>query len=325
MTNQEYYTTNQVAEELNVAIETIYSWIQKEELVPVYKDWRVDNTKLFRKEDVVALKNKRLKPGYTTGDIAKKLDMPLPTIKSYLNKGIIQSFKHVYRGIEMNFVTEEELETFMKSDLFREYKDAKQFYYVKDKDNSYFLYQKLNNLKTGEAARITKIDGSEVMVTTEDGELLSIEEAESSGYHVEQQIQTKKYISKKGYATFSFSKPRHISSPVYALIELLYEHLGPRNIKVSLTDSDIVVKVKPILLPLNEVEHSKELTLLENNLIEGKVNKRHHDVHIDSDLKPVPVYLTSSKKEYYMSRAKDEGTSLEAYLKELIEIGEEYK
>ncbi|MDO6657481.1 helix-turn-helix domain-containing protein [Anaerobacillus sp. 1_MG-2023] len=325
MNNDNYLTTIQVAEELDVAVETVYSWIKKKELVPVHEDWRIDNTKLFRKEDVQTLKDSRKKPGYTSGDIANKLDMPLPTVKSYLNKGIIKSFKQVYRGLERYFVTEEELENFIKSELYIEYKDAKQFYLVEDKEYKYFLYQRLVHPSNG-AARITKIDGSQVLITTEDGEVLPISEAEKSGYVIEHPIELKKYIGgKKGYATFSFTKPRHISSPIYALIELLYQYLGPRNIKVSHTESDIVVKVKPILLPLNEVEHSKEVSLLESNLVEGKIINRNEDVYIDSDLKPVPIYLTSNKKQELMNQAKEHNTSLEAYLRELIEIGEEYK
>jgi hypothetical protein len=82
----------------------------------------------------------------------------------------------------------------------------------------------------GRIVELSKDDGK---VMTEHGRLFSLESALEQGYVTVYDIPEHDFIHQKGYATFKFPKPSHISSPIYNVIELLYRYLGRKNIRLE--------------------------------------------------------------------------------------------
>ena len=311
--NNNYLSTKKAAEELGVVVSTIYKYVKEGRLKPVYEDkWQIDETLLFRVEDIQRLKEKFDKPGNTTGEVAKKLGVHPTTVASYISKGILKATKQLYKGRELYFISDEEIENMQNSSVIRNKQQKKAFY----TSDNYYLFQSLKN--GDQIARIMELDGDEGKVIVEDGRTLALSESKEIGFEKLENIAEHKYITKRGYAKFIFPKPVHISSPVYTIVELLYMNLGYRNIKMEVVDENIHLEVKPIVLKVSKTTHETEILTMEKHLVEGKLYLREDKVYIDTELEPIMVHVPSDLKEQIKNNADAAKVTLEEYVLELI-------
>ncbi|PGT83296.1 helix-turn-helix domain-containing protein [Bacillus sp. AFS040349] len=311
MTNhqEELISTNEAAKELDVTTHTIYKYIQDGKLEPVYKDkWQIDTTLLFKKEDIDRLAKIMKKPGLTTGDIAKELEIHPTTVASYIAKGLLKATKHPYKGREIYFVTLEDLDEFKQNNILQKKREKKQFYI---KDKGYYLFQLLHNATTQEKARIMELQEDGGKVITENGQVYQLEDAETAGFEAIKEIEDKKYITKRGYAKFEFPKPQYINSPVYSVIELLYQHVGPKNLRLVSEVERIVIEVKPVLLNISTETHLTEIKLIETSCVDGSVTLRHNGLLIDSDIEPLVLHVPAQLKNEIKKNATKESITLE--------------
>ncbi|MDP9578347.1 UNVERIFIED_ORG: hypothetical protein J2X74_004207 [Bacillus sp. 1751] len=156
-----------------------------------------------------------------------------------------------------------------------------------------------------EFARITSVEDP-VMAITEKHEELTLEELLHQGFEAAYEIESKKTITKEGYATFAFKQTAYAKSHLYKLMDLFYQYLSPTNMRIMLQEEkeQFLIEIKPVLL----TESSHELAeLLESVLVSGKINKRSRGIYIDSDLEVVRVKMTGTLKKELQQKAKELG------------------
>lgn len=315
MNSNDLLTTAQVAEMLDKSVNTIYKYVKEKKLRPVYEDsWQIDQTLLFKREDVEELREKLKMPGLTTGQVAKKLNLHVTTVNSYIKRGILQAEKHFHIGLgkHVYFVKEEEIENFkVHQDRFH---DAKQFY---QRDGSFFLFQSLHHPDKNEWGRIIDLT-NEGKVMMDQGRTLSLPQAQEEGFVPKYTITEHPIIHQKGYCKFEFPKPQHISSPIYNVIDLFYQAYGRKNIRMTLMNDKIQLEVKPKFIEVDPVQYHMEWELLNKHLKDGKLLKRHNGFYIDSDLEAIVVHVRTEVKNQIKEQAELSGLTMDEFIGRLI-------
>lgn len=314
--NNKYLTTKQASSELGVVVSTIYKYVKEGHLKPVYDDkWQIDETLLFHPEDIKELQEKFHKPGLTTGEAAKELGLHPTTVASYISKGILRASKSLYKGRELYFISKEEVEKLQKSNLIKKNQLKKAFH----TNDGYYLFQSLSN---GEKfVRIMNIQGDEGTVVDDNGNEITLLESKIKGFEVKEKYRERKYITKKGYAKFIFPLPAGIRSSVFNVIELFYQKLGHRNIKLEVDQGYIHLEVKPITLGISQATHETEIALMEKHLVEGKIYQRVDKLLVDSDLEPIVIHVPTKLKEQIKRNSDTAKTTIEEYVLELVRKG----
>jgi hypothetical protein len=144
------------------------------------------------------------------------------------------------------------------------------------------------------------------MAITEKHEELTLEELLHQGFEAAYTIESKKMITKEGYATFALKQTAYAKSQLYKLMDLFYQYLSPTNMRITPQEEkeQFIIEIKPVLL----TESAQEIVeLLESVLVSGKINKRSRGIYIDNDLEVVRVKVTSDLKEELQQKAKELG------------------
>ncbi|QAS54750.1 helix-turn-helix domain-containing protein [Halobacillus litoralis] len=308
-TGEKLLTTKEVANKLGVVKATVYKYIKEKKIKPVYEDnWRIDTTLLFREEEVDQLIDKNKKPGLTTGDVAKKLNIHQTTVTKYISEGKLRATKKKYKGREVYFIEEEDFISFSENNTFERYK-SKDFH---TPDGQFHLFQSFrNNLDV--MARIMAIN-KEGKALTSEGNELKLQDLSRNGFESKYEVSKKDHLTKRGYAAFRFPKPHDLDSSIYRLIERFYQTIGPKNMRLSVNDF-INLEVKPTLL-IDVTED--ELKILQSNIIEGNISTRHNGIYIDSDLESHLVHLPKNIKEDLRKEAAVKNMTLEEYTLQII-------
>ena len=312
---REIITTNQAAELLNVKTPTIHNYIKEGLITPIYKDHNIDKTKLFYKDEINQIVEKQKKPGLTTGEASKLLGLHLTTIYLYIQQGLLKAEMREYKGKEVNFINLEELERFKSAYEDIKMNGGKEFY---DKKTNFAWFQKFKD-HSGNSNSYLLLDKTGLpYLKTYDGHVISYTEIVERGFEPVTAIQKIGYKNKKGYAKFSFTE----SEIFYEIMNILYNNLGPKNMKVILDDNrSILVEVKPILIKGEISPLSYEL--LQASLVEGAVSKRHDGIYIDSDLEVITIAAPSKLKMNIKKDAEKLNMTMEEWV--LTILNEKYK
>lgn len=312
-------TTKQVAEMLDLSIATIYKYIKEKRLRPIYEDsWHIDETHLFKKEDVETLKEKLEKPGLTTGEVAKQLQVHPTTVAAYIKKGELKATKQLYKGRNLYFISEDEVANFKKEHPKQQKRRKKEFY---SKSTRLYLFQTVKNKQTFELGRIMKLSTGNGEIWTESGEIIACDHMQQHDFFVVENFLEKDYITKRGYVIFRFPLPKHIASPIFSLIESFYRELSYRNIRVTKREQHIQLEVKPCFIKeLKEDSHPYEINVLQKHIIKGSVIKRHNGLLLESDMEVLTINLSSSLKNRLKNLAKHQDLTMEEYVRKLIQM-----
>ncbi|MFE7082659.1 DNA-binding protein, partial [Priestia megaterium] len=209
-----------------------------------------------------------------------------------------------YRGINCYFVNEEDLDAFKRTHEVGRKPSKRNFYHAEQNIALFQLFVKKSEEKE-QFARIISVEDP-IMAVTEQHEEITLEELLHRGFEAAYEIESKKTITKEGYATFAFKQTAYAKSQLYKLIDLFYQYLSPTNMRITPQEEkeQFIIEIKPVLL----TESTQELVeLLESVLISGKINKRTRGIYIDSDLEVVRVKVTSDLKEELQQKAKELG------------------
>ncbi|MEY8742797.1 helix-turn-helix domain-containing protein [Bacillales bacterium AN1005] len=306
-------TSREAAELLNVKITTIQKYVREKRLVPSNEaSWHIDNKKYFYEDEVLQLKKELAKPGYTTGEIAKMLKLHPVTVSQYVSKGVLKAEKHIYRGRELSFISPEEYERFSNEYLEKKRAEKKEFY---DKDLGIAWFQSFTN-SNGVIGRILLEDNTPILITSR-GSKIDITEIESNGFSPRTNIVDHGYSSKKGYARFEFPYEEDIESSIYDFIEICYNQLGPKNLRLGLEDSNIIFEIKPYLFS-NEVLTKEIYNLLNIHIEEGSLTQTRKGLFIDSDYEILTFTLPSLLKQKVKQAAEENNISMEEYLHKIV-------
>ncbi|WP_078557135.1 helix-turn-helix domain-containing protein [Bacillus alkalicellulosilyticus] len=321
-THSQYIKTKEVAEILKVTVATVYKYVKEKKLKPVYEDsWQIDETLLFRPEDVEQLKEELTKPGYTTGDVAKELGIHPTTVAIYIKKGILKAEKQKYQGRELYFISEVELKNF-KDRTKKTRSDSKQFY---TRDLTYFLFQSYHNDSTHDFGRIVEVNDNDCTLVTLTGKEIQLSQDSTHGFKSQYKLIDKPYNTKKGYVKFLFPKPLNISHAIYETIEQLLVAAGPQNCKLTQTEDSILFEIKPTFIEINDVDlFTRMSTILKHGVKEGEVFIRHDGIFLKGNLVPLTIHVPKNFKEQLKKNAHKADMTLEEYgytlMKERLDI-----
>ena len=324
-------TTKEVAETLGVTEQTIYNYVKEGRITPWNKEtWKMDGTYLFHTEEVERVEKELKKPGLTTKEIVAYLEelnikVSPSTVINKMKSGELPAVMKPYRNIDTFFVKKEDLDASLH--LFNRVKGKEKFY---DKKTGYFLFQPFENKETCEFARIMEwdwIENGKVLTNLE--REISIEELNQQGFEPVIEVNEEIVNNKKGSVMLKFIKPKQVKSMTFDLIDQFYRIVGPTNMKLEVSDSEIVIEMKPVFLPLYMHEHRDEMDLLKSSLVEGKMISRPNGVFLDSDLVSFVAYGSTQLKNQVKEYADTEGLTQEEFiiqsLKEAIQRRKEKK
>jgi len=307
--NRKMIKTSEAAELLNVKPSTIHKYVKEEKLKPVYEtNWHIDATKLFYLDEVEALKEKLMKPGITTGEAASLLGLHPTTVNLYIQRNELKAEKKEYKGRPVYFIEPEELERFKSAYEETKKREKRGFY---DKETGYAWFQLFEGPE-GDSGRILLNDSGQPYFFSLEGNI-AYEEIKKNGYTPAYQINDKKYISRKGFARFGFPE----SGQAYGIMDLFYKVLGPKNMKVTLTEERIIdVEVKPILI--EETISELECEYLETHLQQGDITKRLEGIFIDSELEVLSVPIPSELKLKIRKESKEKNITIEELVVKIL-------
>ncbi|MED4219651.1 helix-turn-helix domain-containing protein [Priestia megaterium] len=276
---------------------TVYTYIQQGKLNPINKDdWHI--------EDVVRLQQELKRPGLTTKEVAQQLNISVTTVNKYIKQELLPAFQEEYRGINCYFVNEEDLDEFKRTHEVGRKPSKRHFYHAEQNIALFQLFVKKDEIKE-HFARIISVEDP-IMAVTEQHEEITLEELLHRGFEEASEIESKKTITKEGYATFAFKQTAYAKSQLYKLMDLFYQYLSPTNMRITPQEEkeQFIVEIKPVLF----MESAQEIVeLLESVLVSGKINKRSRGIYIDSDLEVIRVKVTSDLKEELQQKANKLG------------------
>ncbi|WP_273130541.1 helix-turn-helix domain-containing protein [Bacillus weihaiensis] len=313
MNERKEITSREAAELLNVKITTIQKYVREKRLVPSNEaSWHIDNRKYFYEDDILKLKKELAKPGYTTGEIAKKLNLHPVTVSQYVSKGLLKAEKHIYRGREISFISPEEYERFSNEYQEKKRAEKKEFY---NKDTEVAWFQSFSK-SDGTFGRILIEENSPILVTSE-GSRVAINDMKSAGFTPRISIEDHSYSSKKGYARFEFPYEEDINYPIYDFIEICYKHIGFKNIKIGLNNSSIILEIKPYLFSyaLLPQDFMKQLELY---LKDGKIIPSKKGLFVNSDYEILTFSAPSLLKKEVKKISEENNLTIEELLLRIV-------
>jgi transposase len=303
-------TTKEVAEILNLNEQTIYNYVARGILTPVNQEnWQIEGTYHFSLDDIQKIEEKFTKPGLSTGDAAKRLGISINTVIRYINENQLPALKKEFKEKKRYFIQEEDLAEFEK---VYEQRNRKQVIF--NKEYGYFLFQSFRHTQTSEFMRIMEMDEQGGIAISDNGKQLPLFSLKEKGFEPLHLMEEKKIISKKGYAKLAFPQPKMLKASVYNVIELLMLATGPANIQLQLMTDTIEVRVKTILLPLEENQNMEYVDWLKKHLMEGRVSLRMNGILIDSDYESIHAYVPSQVKKEIKSLAEKQGLTTEEFV-----------
>lgn len=308
--NRKMITTSEAAELLKVKPSTIHKYVREEKLKPVYEtNWQIDATKLFYLDDVEALKKQLAKPGITTGEASELLGLHPTTVNLYIQRGELKAEKKDYKGRKLFFIEPEELERFKSKYEETKKLEKKDFF---DKETGYAWFQSFVDQHGEVNGRILLNESGQPYLSTPNGQI-PYGEIKKSGYAPSFIIKDINYKSRKGIVRFHFAE----TPDTFRIMELFYKNLGPKNMKVILTDDrKIEVEVKPILI--EETVSEFDYQFLESHLQLGNISKRLEGIFLDSELENLSVPVPTQLKLRIRKDAKEKNKTIEELVLKIL-------
>ncbi|GAB6499044.1 helix-turn-helix domain-containing protein [Bacillus cereus] len=312
---REKMTTKAAAEFLNIAESTIHKYVREGILKPVYDDWQNDGTRLFYTDDIEKLSEElKRPPGITVQELAKRLKVSASQIKKHITTGHLYATKQLYKGKETYFINEDDITNFLEKTELKT-KDKKKYSLLID-EQEYFLYQLLENKKTGVQARVVDIIKGKIL--TDKDEFLSLQDAILEGFAPTSIIMKGKYASNKGSVQFKFPKPISFGSIIYVILDWLYLYVTPSNMNMYILDDKLIVSIKPSTIPINTVDNQEEINFLTKHINEGSINIREDKIILRSNFDSIKFYLKKDEKQLLKQIASEHGLTLEQLCENMI-------
>lgn len=304
------FTTNEAAEFLNVTTNTVYQYIKQGILQPCnLEEFKYSREYLFNQDELEKVKTKFEKPGLTTTEVGKLLNVKPHTVFTYIKEEKLLAEKKLYKGRMIYFIQEKDALEFQKT-LQQKRKVSRQSFY--SKTYGVGLFQLFNHTETREKARIVSLAKKEAILQFEDSRLETIPLPELSKRSIQPTYPiATDLIHRKGVVTFTFPKPRSIHAASYHLIDLLFQQVGSPNMLITEKNEMITVEVKPIKLRL-PAEQTDLINLMKQSLVDGKMVEGAQYVRLISPTVPLHIKeIPRSLKEKIKQKAKREHSSME--------------
>lgn len=309
----EYLGVQAFAEELGLSTATIYKLInhkdESQRLEPVNRlTHRGDGGYKFSFEYVEKIKTQLVKKDLKVSDVARKLNRSKAYVHQLIKNRKIRYYEGVYQGHKTYFFKQSDVDEYIHSIGDASSNKALPIF---DKETKCFLYQSFH--LDGQTARVIEIrkgytQKTNVIIKTSKGEI-SYEEAINTGWKRTVQNISHKQINSYGYAIFIFPKPIDLDSSIYRIIEGFFIAAGPKNLKITLSDDEIRVEVKRIII--KEGMHPDLLDRMKNCIQCGEINLTSEGLLIHPGYST--IHVPDKLKQKLLDAANQKGVNLEDY------------
>ncbi|MFB5269336.1 helix-turn-helix domain-containing protein [Paenibacillus enshidis] len=317
-TMKEYINLVDTAKLIGVTPASLYKIVNHDDLEkrlePINRTThRGDGGFRFRLSDVQRYIEKYVKKDLTSAETAQRIGRSVTFVHKLIRDGRLPSYEDEYRGKRTYFIKPKDLEQYIDDNP-----DTGKVPTIYDKRLRLFLFQPfINDDKLARVFELKRVNNRKVeaVIITEDGEQLSYEAAIEQGWKPQKTIAEKKPINGYGYALFEFPPTKRIDSIVYSVIETLFEHAGPSNMRIVRSEEKIIVEVRKCVLkgimPATHPDLIKELGVFMQS---GKVIPKYDGTVIDTGLLPIQAFLTEEEKQDLIAQANVHNMSLQEWV-----------
>ncbi|QAS54856.1 helix-turn-helix domain-containing protein [Halobacillus litoralis] len=321
MSKETYMSPKEAADYLEKSLLSVYKYINDGKLSVAQEEGiSTKRNRLLYTSEVKEFKNRTSKPGWTTGDIGKKLNISASSVYSFIENGDLKGEKKRWGNREVYFVEPKEALRFIdwyqqergSSTLTSPKKnEGKSFY---SKKHNLYLFQELYSLHLKQMARVTSM--APIKVTDEQGAIYTIDEAVELGFKAKKIYEIIPHKTSKGYAHFKMPLPSSIVHPQFDLIEKIYEELSFSNIYLYASEGKLELFTKQFeLTDLEKVYYEQ----LNKHLMDGSVVHKTGVTIANSSIETISFPVHRDYKDLLIKHAELKGISLGDYVKRIVE------
>ncbi|MGF7035331.1 excisionase family DNA binding protein [Paenibacillus mucilaginosus] len=317
-----YLDVTSAAKEIGITVVSLYKLINHQDptkrLEPVNRNtYRGDGGYRFTSDDVQRIKGLYTKVDLTISETAKELGRSNTFVYRLIREGQLEAYEAEFKGKRVYFITRENLDRFKL-----QHPDTGASETIYDRKNKLFLFQPF--MKDGRLARIVEMKRVSVKRTDSllqigHDERIPYAEAIEQGWRPLYSIPDHKPLHSYGFARFVFPKPTTLDSVIYNVIEEMFRHIGPVNMKIHQDAGSIIVEVKKaVLTNVLPSTHPDLIDKLKLFIKSGEIVIKYDGVLIDTGFSPVTFYLPEKKKEALQQLAQRSGMTLQEWLDSVV-------
>ncbi|HHQ2480919.1 TPA: DNA-binding protein [Bacillus cereus] len=302
-------STNEVKEYLNISTFIFNNLMKQGQLNPINRDtWRLDGCFLFEKSEVEELKKAREIEGITLYQASKKYDVSMYQLEKWIQDRELVYTLEEHRNRDTKFVKEEAIR-----ELVQQLNQTNTLNTFSQK-HGVVMFQRFMN--GNNLARIISIPKrGEIMLIDEFGSQLTLNEAKKIGFKSSYSLSNKPRSHHQKFVKFRFPKTDNLRSNTFHLVDLLLQHVSPRNIKISEENGFYYFYIRQSLIELPLQLKDEWVEYLTPYIIEGKITKRlNNSVYLDSSSITKPVTLTSHEYRTITKIVKETNTTIEEFI-----------
>ncbi|NRG31603.1 helix-turn-helix domain-containing protein [Niallia circulans] len=308
-------TTKEAAELLGVAQNTVLSYTRQGILTAVNeKSWKIDNTKYFYKDDVEEVKDRLKKPGLSTSEVAAQLGVSSVTVFNYIKDGKLSADKEIYRGRELYFIKQMELDRFQKNYKNTRNRNNKGFYSKSSKQGWFQLFIHEGSQEQG---RLMVGEDRDYFLLTTSGNKITYAKIDEYGFKPCYLIERGSIISKRNFAKFEFPYEYNVKSNIYCFLDKCYEYITPTNMRMNINKQMIVLEIKPFCFPYDALDEDMTQTIKEY-LVEGSIISTVKGIYIDSEYDMLSLEIPTQVKNSLKLIAAKRGLTLEDLVSDIL-------
>lgn len=317
---EDILTTQQVAEILELSVQSVYRYLKNGEIKPIYQDkWKQDKSHLFRLSDVEALKLKIQRPqGKGVAEAAAVLNASNSTVIKYIKSGELKATMHKYKGRNTYFIQDQDLADFKERKQGEGLSTlGKSRSFAKDK--IHYLFQPFVN--GVDVARVIAVSPPIELIW--DNKTYTLDQIREMGFTPFYKINIKKTIINK-QNKIVFEVPvnyENLNSIAFKSIDMLIQIFGVTNIKFEFDEKYIKVIVYETFIELDQgyISNNEELfSFLKKHISQGALILRHNGYIFDSELNSITFPISKELKESLKNRADKLGISLKQHVQNIV-------
>ncbi|NBI27456.1 helix-turn-helix domain-containing protein [Chengkuizengella marina] len=310
-----------VAKAFHISKTSVYKLMEhsnrEKRLEPINREThRGDGGYKFKVQDVERIKTFYKKKDLTSSDAAKILNVSTTYVHKLIKNNELAYYEDEYKGKRTFFIKKEVIQQYKLDHPELAKKDV-----IYHKNEGLFLFQPYK--KDGKLARIYKIYSKgkkkvEAFLMNENGEEMTLEEAQEEGWESQVVLENKKNVTTYGTAKFQFPTPASIDSLIYDIIVELLQHVGANNMKIEMDDKILVEVKKSQLQGVQSQTHFDFIDMLKKFIVKGKVIEKYDGLLIDTGLTPMTFYMDEELKEKIMREVRELGISIHEWFEQKV-------
>lgn len=302
--DNKYYTREEVAEILNIAESTVYTYAQKGKIQAEQNPYRIKKNARYTKTSVDQYLNSISIEGITVDKLAKQLNISKARIYQILKQHKELVINKVPFGRSYKYLIPKVTQTEIKKHLRNtNRKGAKKDFY--SSKHQVALFQLFHSKTTGQEYRIYKNDAYWGIYLDEKNFIVIDSAKKIFNLEPNYPLSNRKAI-KGSFGQFELPKNEN----GFLFLDYFYQYVGIDNMYIHENDNTIELFIKEMNIPLETFPLPSEVSLEEIKVIEGGIFESDGVLNILKSHKSVTVTLKLSTIQELQLYSQDTGLSI---------------